>query len=137
MQTTLYREHHRTIRDLVSRMPQGAAPPAEGHVRPVLVKLTCLIEEHHKLGDDRLYPAMLANPDPDVRATAEALQAEMGGFAEAFERFSARWIAPHAIAKDPDGFARDWAGIRSALDGRLEREDRDLHVLMDRVGHAR
>ena len=131
MQTTLYREHHRAIRDLISRMPQGLAAPVEEQVRPVLVKLTGLLKVHFKFGDDRLYPAMLANVDPDVRARAEAFQAEMGGFSEAFGRFSEQWIAPHAIATDPAGFARDWTGIRSALGGWMDREDRDLYALVD------
>jgi hypothetical protein len=126
MQTTLYREHHRAIRYLVSRMPQTSVAPAEEQIRPVLVKLTELLKTHLKLGDDDLYPAMFANVDPDVRGRAEDLQAEMGGLAEAFDRFSDRWIAPRAIAADPAGFTRDWSGIRSALTGRIAREDRDL-----------
>jgi len=131
MQTTLYREHHRAIRDLVSRMPEGTAAPVEEQVRPVLIKLTGLLAAHLKLEDDHLYPAMLANIDPEVRARAELFQTEMGGLSEAFGRFSDRWIAPRAISADPAGFARDWGGIRSALDGRMDREDRDLYALVD------
>lgn len=131
MKTAEYREHHRALRDLVARIPSNVRPGMAEQVRPLLTKLTDVLRAHLKLEDDHLYPAMLAAVDPEVRATAEAFQAEMGGLAEAFGRFSERWMVPHAVASDPSGFTRDWAGLRSALGGRLNREDGELYALVD------
>ncbi len=131
MNTAVYREHHRALRDLVARIPSGIVPGTAELVRPLLIKLSDVLTTHLKLEEEHLYPAMLADVDPGVRARAEDFQAEMGGLAEAFGRFVERWTVPHAVSSDPAAFSRDWAGIRSALAGRMDREDRDLYALVD------
>jgi len=83
-----------------------------------------------------VYPGLLADPDPDVRALATRLAADASDFSEAFRVYSRQWTTV-PIAADWSGFRRDTLAILARLQLRIHLEERDLYPLFDRAGPDR
>lgn len=96
-----------------------------------LAKLNGLLRIHFAQEDRSLYPAMRVSPDPEVAATAEAFQQEMGDLGQAFATYVGRWGTSSAIAAQFVQFRDESAAVFGALANRIERENHNLYPLAD------
>jgi hypothetical protein len=80
-----------------------------------------------------IYPRLLTDPRPDVRALATRLAADASDFSEAFRAYSRQWITVR-IAADWSGFRKETLAILARLQLRVHLEDRELYPLVDGAG---
>ncbi|WP_286192371.1 hemerythrin domain-containing protein [Roseomonas genomospecies 6] len=135
--TTLYRNHHAAVGQLVERIESLLAAPSPAANASALATavrdLFGIFTVHLSLEDSALYPRLLAHPTPALRATAARFQAEMGNLRTRFDRYRADWPGPLAVSKDPDSFVRETREVVSALKQRIAREDQELYDVIDRA----
>lgn len=135
--TTLYRDHHATVGQLVGRIESllatRSATPDVAALTTAVRDLFGIFTVHLSLEDSALYPRLLAHPTPALRATAARFQAEMGNLRARFDLYRTRWPGPLAVAKDPDAFVRETREVVTALKQRIAREDHELYDLIDRA----
>lgn len=81
--------------------------------------------------DNHVYPVLVKSADSRVARLASAFQAEMGGLAQDYLAYNARWEAA-AIASDWPGFCTATRHIMNALRRRIRREERDLYPMIGR-----
>ena len=138
--TTLYRDHHANVGQLVGRIEaQLASRSVETDPAALIAtvrELFGIFAVHLSLEDSALYPRLLAHPDATLRGTAARFQAEMGDLRARFDQYRTRWPGPVAVAKDPAAFVRETREVVAALKHRIGREDRELYDLIDRAGLA-
>jgi hypothetical protein len=132
----LYRSQHadllRAVAALQADLANGvlAAEVARGHLAQLSGKLTV----HLQMEDRSLYPAFLGSGAPEVREVARRFQWEMGDLRNAAGAFWHRWLAPDAIAGDPEVFRIDGLALLDKLDQRIRSEDAQLYPLAERFG---
>ncbi|ALG74545.1 hypothetical protein VY88_30475 [Azospirillum thiophilum] len=138
--TTLYRDHHASVGQLVDRIESQLAAPSVASDPASLIatvrELFGIFAVHLSLEDSALYPRLLAHRDTRLRSTAARFQAEMGDLRGRFDLYRTRWPGPVAVAKDPAAFVRETRDVVAALKHRIGREDRELYDLIDRAGLA-
>ncbi len=135
MQTTIFRQQHATIRQILDSLSTHAdftSPEVYG----TLVRLTSVIRAHLKLEDEKLYPALAQSSDPEIREKAARFQKEMGALAPAYVAFAEKWMRSGAISENAAGFGSEWNAIVKALNDRMDREDNDLYAEFDRLQAA-
>lgn len=124
------RQHHTAIRFLLDEFPTREPFDPE-RMRTLLTRLSQLLATHLRLEDEHVYPALGNSQDEAVQMTARAFRDEMGGLMMSFLAFRNAWSADHAIARDSAGFLVAWSAIRSALETRMDAEDRALYPQAD------
>lgn len=102
-------------------------------VRNLLSSLAGKLKVHLAMEDKSLYPTLLTAKDAKVTATARQFVEEMGGITKVFGDYSTKWATNSAIAADPQGFATDTKNLFGALGKRIERENRDLYPLAEKL----
>ncbi len=99
--------------------------------RKTLARLAGILKVHLAMEDQVLYPQMLQNEDPGVRATALEYQTTMGELSPKFNAFYTKWNQRNAMEMDYEGFRAEWAIISHALNARMSLEDKNLYDLVD------
>jgi len=137
MRTQNYRDQHdqllRIATELAAITQAGKAGTQSDVARRHLSELAGKLNLHLAMEDKSLYPALLSHPDEKVRATAKKFVDEMGGIAAAFTGYLAHWPTPGSIAKAPQDFAKETAGIIKALGDRIQKENTVLYPLADKA----
>lgn len=116
-------------------MAQTANAPGSGGVRAAaetLKALTGALDKHLQWERERFYPALMADPDPQVRDLAAERMGAMDGVRAALHAYAEHWTAA-AIAADSSRFACATAVIGEAVRMGIERENADLHPLLARL----
>jgi hemerythrin-like domain-containing protein len=103
-------------------------------VRFQLSQLAGVLTVHLSAEDRWLYPKLSAHPD--AAEIAKRYVDEMGGLKEAFGAYMKRWNTSTDIQANPEAFVKDTQGIFEALSNRIDRENRELYPLADRIGLA-
>ncbi|MDF2839451.1 MAG: hypothetical protein K0Q99_222 [Clostridia bacterium] len=80
--------------------------------------------------DDYLYPKLLKGADFKAKETAEKFINEMGNLAQVFTEYKGKYNISPRILGDIDGFIKETKMIVDALENRMNREDRDLYILL-------
>lgn len=106
-------------------------PPPSVELFDVRRKLSSVLIAHLKAEDWVLYPPLLACDNPQIAATAKQFVDEMGGLAQAYSAFNARWDAL-AIESDWAGYRKEAGGIIEALANRIIRDNRDLYPMLEK-----
>lgn len=132
MQTNVYRRQHAEIRRLLEKTGGSLAPLDADACRSMLDRLTDILNVHLGMEDRALYPRMMTHDDPLVREIAMEYRQSMGQLAAAFEGFARKWGAGGAIEASPEHFAREHRAIARALTQRMDMEDGNLFVLVER-----
>ena len=110
----------------------GVKEHAEG-ILQLMVSISTAIKLHLAAEDRVLYPALTDSSDPVTAQTGRRFQQEMGGLAAAYGVFARPWNRVGKIAGNPQGF-KDGANIVfKALHERVQRENRELYPLAERV----
>lgn len=99
----------------------------------VMIGLSGKLKAHLAKGGKEIYPELLACGDPKLAEVAASFQSEMDGLSTAFETYMDTWRSILAIEDDPDGFIRASEEILDALTHWINRENRELYTLADRL----
>jgi Hemerythrin HHE cation binding domain. len=118
-----------SLRELVQH---GVSEQAEA-IHRQLSAMSSAIKLHLAAEDRMLYPALMKAADPAIARIGRQFQEEMGGLAGAYLAFAARWNLGGKIAADPQGFRDDANGVFKALHLRVQRENRELYPLVERL----
>ena len=132
------REEHAHLVRIVRRLADIVSqptPPAKLTLFELRRELSSTLIAHLKAEDWVLYPKLLASTDPNVATTARSFSEEMGGLSAAYLAYVERWTAT-AIEQDWSAYCDDSRGIIDALGTRIERENRELYPLLDRLDRA-
>jgi len=131
-------DEHATLAGLFRRLEQAiksAEVPSQVELFEVRRQLLSTLLAHLKLEDWALYPRLIESGDPQVAAAGQAFKDEMGGLAPAFLAYANKWDA-NSITADWPGYCGDTRAILGALTNRLNRENRELLPLLERVDRA-
>lgn len=101
-------------------------------VRSLLSALAGKLTIHLAMEDKALYPRLAEADVEDCAALALAFMKEMGGLGAAFAAYNQKWQAG-AIGEDPARFILETREVFGALGKRIERENRQLYPMADRV----
>ena len=104
-----------------------------GRIRGLLAKLAGQVGVHLAIEDNAIYPELLSHQDQTVQAMAREFVAEMGGIRAAFTSYTERWPSGSSIQSNPSGFIQETKSIFAALSARIERENTELYVLVDKL----
>ncbi|HKR76094.1 MAG TPA: hemerythrin domain-containing protein [Rhodanobacter sp.] len=118
-----------SLRGLVQH---GVGEQAEA-IHRQLAAMSSAIKLHLAAEDRVLYPALMKAADPAVAQAGRQFQEEMGGLAATYLAFATRWNLTGKIAADPQGFRDDANGVFKALHLRVQRENRELYPLAERL----
>ncbi len=99
----------------------------------LVVTMSSVVKLHLATEDRVLYPAYLSSKDSSVSNIAQMFQKEMGDLASAYLEFVGRWSRPSKVSGDPAGFKADANNIFKALHYRIQRENKELYPLSDRL----
>jgi hypothetical protein len=132
-----YREQHAALVKGIGAI-QRLARPAELSTRApellrLLMELAGQLKLHLALEDESLYPKLVKATDPKTAEIARRFQREMGGLRRAFEAFLADWSTVAKLQADPARFVEAWGGIVKALGARVEREEKELYSLAEKL----
>jgi iron-sulfur cluster repair protein YtfE (RIC family) len=132
-----YTDKFRTQHDEILALATGitgmleAREPDAGAVRRQLSVLAGKVNIHLAMEDKALYPRLMERKGSRTHAVASRYMTEMGGLAQVFSDYTARWQVS-AIRADMPGFANDTRKVFGALAQRIERETTELYPLADR-----
>lgn len=99
----------------------------------VMIGLSGKLKAHLAKGGKEIYPELLACGDPKLAEVAASFQSEMDRLSTAFETYMDTWRSILAIEDDPDGFIRASEEILDTLNDWINRENRELYTLADRL----
>ncbi len=135
LDTRIFREQHRRILTKARELSQLMSPDklADDAIsaRLAVAELAGLINVHLAMEDQGLYPVLLENSDPKVRAEAEKYIAEMGSIGDEFKNYMQTWAYTTAAEDDPKNFVKETQSILAALTNRIYREDNELYVMVE------
>jgi hemerythrin-like domain-containing protein len=87
----------------------------------------------HMLEEDKfLYPELLQSPDAEVKAMAHQYISEMGHLAEEYTRFKTEYNTANKILAKPEVFISEARQITQALVQRMDKEDHELYILVQK-----
>jgi hypothetical protein len=120
--------------EILAALGPGATAMDATAVRRLLARFTGKLVVHAEMENGALYPRLLQDPDPEVRARVSALFEEVKRIYSSFELFARRWATADAIAADPTTFAKETREALRLLGRRLRRENEELYPLADARG---
>ncbi|GAO80132.1 MULTISPECIES: hemerythrin domain-containing protein [unclassified Sphingopyxis] len=106
-----------------SRLTELAS--ARGLLRETLVR-------HLKCEDWILYPRLRATGDPDLMHITHEFELEMGDLAAEYVAYDDKWTAER-VAAHWEAFCRETIAVFDVLATRVEREERELYPLADKL----
>ncbi|MGH8146616.1 MAG: hemerythrin domain-containing protein [Rhodanobacteraceae bacterium] len=120
----------RTVGELRGLVHAGIAPHADA-IAHELVAMSAAVKLHLAAEDHMLYPALAA--DVRTQDIGERYQTEMGSLAQTYGEFVKRWSFAAQIADDPETFRAEANTVFKALHQRVQRENRELYPLVERL----
>lgn len=133
MDMTELRRQHDEISHIAHRLAHATAdrttPRSVGAIRWQLARQ---LMAHLALEDRILYPALQRAGDDRTRTAAATLQAETGALAESFSRYMTAW-SDDRVAREWADFCVETQAIIRALSERVDRENRSLYPLADKI----
>lgn len=124
-----------TLSQILMDLVRAPEPPRPTELMSVRGMLRDTLVRHLKCEDWVLYPRLRTSGDPEVVGLASEFVHEMGHIAEDFGAYDSRWTADR-IAGDWAGFCRETEVVLDVLGMRIEREDRDLYPIAERLDAA-
>lgn len=100
-------------------------------IRKLLSNLAGKVNFHLAMEDKALYPRLMKQADAHSNALATRFMTEMGGLAQVFAAYNAKWQVS-AIKADTGAFSEETRKVFGALAHRIARENSDLYPLADR-----
>ncbi|MFH1843481.1 MAG: hemerythrin domain-containing protein [bacterium] len=129
------KQQHLDLQDRCERILQivdsGPLKSRAGVVLELMTALSLDLDEHLRLEDDYLYPAMMRRSQPLIRRTAERFAQELGGLRQRCTEFMTRWSDQETIRREVEQFRTETSAMANALRVRMQREDEELFPLLD------
>lgn len=131
MDISPYIKQHAETLDLAQQLEQKLqeAKPSVQEIIGILIKLSGKLKFHLSMEDKFVYPKAITAKNADLKSTAERMQAEMLGIADAFSNYAAAWNSK-SISEDMSKFASETTGILTALKKRIELEEQKFYPLV-------
>lgn len=121
-----------TLSRIILDMTRASQPPDASELASARGLLRETLVRHLKCEDWVLYPRLNATGDPELMRITHAFELEMGDLAAEFVAYDDKWTGERAAADWP-GFCRATASIFDMLAVRVEREERELYPLADKL----
>lgn len=135
--TAKFREQHEDILRTAGEIERCLDPTTlardANRVGTLIAELAGKVSVHLAMEDKGLYPSLERHPSARVRMTAATYQREMGGLAEVFGAYIARWRDRAKIRDHSEEFARETQQVFQALSARIARENDELYVLLEQM----
>jgi hemerythrin-like domain-containing protein len=131
-----FKSQHADIMQVVTSLRaaiQSGVRENSADIAALIVKASSIIKLHLAGEDKYLYPAAEKSTDAGIKSMVRRYQDEMGGLAEAYLSFSRKWVAPAAIANDPEGFRSQANEVFKALHQRIQRENSELYPAVEKL----
>jgi iron-sulfur cluster repair protein YtfE (RIC family) len=131
-----FKREHADLLSAVTALRELVQSGVQEHAQAILgqlVTMSATIKLHLAAEDRVLYPALASAADLQAAETGKRFQDEMGDLAQVYAAFASRWNLAAKISKDPDGFRSDANNVFKALHLRVQRENRELYPLAERL----
>ena len=130
--TDKFRQQHDEILEMVGELNTKLKARGDAQdLRGALSNLAGKLNFHLAMEDKALYPRLM-KLDAQASKMAGRFMEEMGGLAEVFSTYNAKWQVS-AIRSDPEGFAAETRKVFTALGKRIARENAELYPLADKI----
>lgn len=135
--TDMFQQQHSEMAEIVTaisgRLDTATLANEAREVVSLLAQLGGKLKMHLAAEDKSLYPAMFSSSNSEASQAAKKFMDEMGGLKGAFDQYSSKWRSYVAVQNDPAGFATETKSIFAALKDRVQREDKELYPLADKI----
>lgn len=120
---------------IILAMIDDPAPLRPADLASARSALRTTLVRHLKCEDWALYPRLRASGEPGLVRLTRAFELEMGDLADNFAAYDDKWTAAR-VAADRAGFCRETRIVFDLLGRRVEREERELYPLADKLYSA-
>ena len=120
---------------IILAMLKEPAPARLADLASARSALRDTLVRHLKCEDWVLYPHLCASGEPELVRVTRDFELEMGDLAEYFAAYDGKWTAERVTA-DWEGYRRETMIVFDLLKLRIEREERELYPLADRLYSA-
>jgi hypothetical protein len=131
--TDVLKSQHETILQLVLQIEQNLNPAVLSQkadkVNELLALLTRRLTLHLAMEDKALYPLLITDQDEKIRRITIKFIDEMGGLADLFKTYAAKWNSTEHIQKRAVEFCEESEAIFLFLRNRIRREEAELYPL--------
>ncbi|HJS12368.1 hemerythrin domain-containing protein [Sphingopyxis sp.] len=117
---------------IITELTNTPGPPRPAELAAARARLRETLVRHLKCEDWILYPRLRATGDAEMMRITHEFELEMGDLAAEYVAYDGKWTAERVAAR-PEEFGRETAAIFAVLAMRVEREERDLYPLADRL----
>lgn len=135
MDVTELKRQHDAITLVAYDLARATACPDPQPVGPIRWQMARLLIAHLAQEDRHFYPAIEQYGDASARDTAAQFLREMGGLSNVFSIYMSQW-SDDRIVMEWTAFCAETKSILDALRQRVEREDRLLYPLAERIDTA-
>lgn len=129
------KHQHETILQLVQQIQQDLTPDKlagdASNVKEALSLLSRRLATHLAVEDKALYPMLIARHSESARRTTIKFVEEMGGLADLFKTYAAKWNSTEQIQEKAAEFCEESEAIFLFLRNRIRREEAELYPLAD------
>jgi iron-sulfur cluster repair protein YtfE (RIC family) len=132
--TDKFRTQHDEILALAGSITEQLARPQPdaAAIRKQLSNMAGKVGFHLAMEDQALYPRLMERKGSRTEATASKFKNEMGGLAQVFTDYNAKWQLT-AMRQDMEGFSHETRKVFGALAHRITRETNELYPLADQA----
>lgn len=135
--TELFREQHKGLLGVVGQLKPLLEPAKlaknAAQARTLLNQFAGKLNVHLAMEDKALYPQLLKHHDPAVQGKAKTFMDQMGGIKEAFGAYLNKYPSAEVIQGATAAFISDTEGLLKVVAKRIQSEDTDLYVLVDKL----
>ncbi len=121
-----------TLSRIIRTLVRAPRPPRPTELASARRLLRDTLVRHLKCEDWALYPRLNATGDPELMRMTREFELEMGDLAANFVAYDDKWTGELVVAAWA-GFCIETESIFDALAIRIEREERELYPLADKV----
>lgn len=133
--TQRYRAQHTELIAFISQiaalLQDANLSKKAAEIRSLISTLAGKLSIHLAMESKNLYPKLMAQSDPDIRALSTRYSDEMAAMLDDFTQFNHRWLTVALIEKDWGNFIAETTRIMNAIQARIERENQELYTLVD------
>lgn len=117
---------------IVTELLQAPGPARLAELASARARLRETLVRHLKCEDWILYPRLRATGDADLMHITREFELEMGDLAAEYVAYDDKWTAGRVAEKWTE-FGRETIEVFGLLATRVEREERDLYPLADKL----